>query len=46
MSGAWGKFGTVSQFFVVRNKALESKMYDALIIFNVGLGRDRENFGT
>ena len=46
MCGAWGKFWTVSIFFLVRNKALECKPYDVLIIVSVGLGLARENFGT
>ena len=44
--GAWFKFGTVSQFFSVGKSALEPKLYCALIILSVGLGRAGKNFGT
>ena len=46
VSGTWGTFGTVSQFFIVRKSALEAKLYGALIILGMGLGRASENFGT
>ena len=44
--GAWGKFGTVSQFFIVRKSALEPKPHSTLTILSVGPGRAKKNFGT